>query len=214
MPGFVAYRACAWTSPFWQDPSPQEGRFNRPGEAPTTYLGLHPLTPWAELLRATDRRTLDEVRHLRPVTWAARVIVDDTDLVELTFDNCDAYGLVPEDLVGEKYGATQALASSLRANPANPKAILAPSAALPGTRSLILLGPRIIAPYDLEPNYDPDLDTSVAATAALGSSLAGLVASVYYKHTATVHPGLDAWNNGDEYEFTEPAVTGDEFAIA
>jgi hypothetical protein len=214
MAEYVAYRCCAYTSPFWEDPNPLAGRFNRAAEAPTTYLGLHPLTPWAELLRATDRRTLDEVRSLRPVSWAARVLAEPEDILELTFDNAGGYGLTPGDLVSDDHGACQAFAAGLRDHLATPKILIAPSAALPGTRSMVLLGQRVSAPYDLEVNYDPDIDTSVAATAALGSSLFSLVSAVHYKHTGVAHAGLSAWQAGDEYNFDEPAVTDIEYAVS
>jgi RES domain-containing protein len=214
MAEYVVFRCCAYTSPFWEDPNPLAGRFNRAGEAPTTYLGLHPLTPWAELLRATDRRTLDEVRGLRPVSWAARVLAEPDDIVELTFDNVGEYGLDPEDLVSDDHGACQAFAAGLREEPDRPKIIVAPSAALPGTRTMVLLGQRVNAPYDLDVNYDPDVDTSAAATAALGSSLFSLVGAVHYKHTGVTHPALAAWQAGDDYTFDEPGVTDIEYAVS
>lgn len=211
---YIAYRCCAYTSPFWEDPNPLAGRFNRAGEAPTTYLGLHPLTPWAELLRATGRRTLAEVRALRPVSWAARILSEPPDVIELMFENAGDYGLDPHDLVSDDHGACQAFASGLRADPEAPKMIIAPSAALPGTRTVVLLGRRVSAPYDLDVNYDPDIDTSVAATAALGSSLSALAGVVHYKHTGVTHPALAAWESGDEYTLDEPPVTDIEYSVS
>jgi RES domain-containing protein len=211
---YVAYRCCAYSSPFWEDPNPGAGRFNRTGEAPTTYLGLHPLTPWAELLRATDRRTIDEVRGLRPISWAARVLAEPDDVVELTFENAGDNGLDPEDLVSDEYGACQAFAAGLRDDGDRPKVITAPSAALPGTRTIVLLGRRVNAPYDLDVNHDPDVDTSVAVTAALGSSLLSLVGAVHYRHTGVTHAALAAWRSGDDYAFDEPPVTDLEYAVS
>lgn len=209
----IAYRCCAHTSPFWEDPSPLGGRFNRAGEAPTTYLGLHPLTPWAELLRATGRRSLDEVRGLRPVSWASRVLAEPAGIAELTFDNAGDHGLDPHDLVSDDHGPCQAFAGGLRGDPDAPRIIIAPSAALPGTRTMVLLGRRVSAPYDLDVNHDADVDTSVAVTAVLGSSLLSLVGAAHYRHTGVAHPGLAAWKAGDDYAFDEPAVTDAEYAV-
>jgi RES domain-containing protein len=214
MPEFVAYRCIGHPSPFWDEPNPRAGRFNRAGEAPTTYLGLHPLTPWAELLRATGRRTIDEVRALRPLSWAARVAAEPADVVELSFDSAGDHGLVPHDLVADDYSACQAFAGRLRVDPDAPKIIVAPSAALPGTRSLILLGRRVTAPYDLDVNHDPAVDTPAAVTAALGSSLLSLVAAVRYRHARGSHAALAAWEDGEPYAFDEPAVTARELAVA
>lgn len=214
MDELVAFRCCAYASPFWEGPNPQPGRFNRAGEAPTTYMGLHPLTPWAELLRSTGRRTVDEVRGLRPVSWAVRVLADPDDTIELTFETASDHGLRPEDLVSDDHTACQDFAAGLRSDPAAPKVIVAPSAALPGTRTMALLGRRVMAPYDLEVNHDPFVDTSAAATAALGSSLLSLVGAVHYQGTGAVHPGLVAWQAGDEYDFAEPSVADSEYTAA
>jgi RES domain-containing protein len=178
------------------------------------YLGLHPLTPWAELLRATDRRTLDEVRFFRPITWAARVLAESDDIIELTFDTAPNYGLSPDDLVSDDYRACQAFSAGLRADPDAQKIVVAPSAALPGTKTMVLLGRRVHAPYDLDPNYDPSVDTSVAPTATLGSSLFSVVNAIHYKRSGTTHAGLDAWYSGDDYDFQEPRVSSDEYGVA
>jgi len=78
---------------------------------------------------------------------------------------------------------------------------------------MVLLGRRVIAPYDLEVNYDPDVDTSAAATAAPASSLLSLVGAVHYKRSAVTHPALAAWQDGDTYAFDEPAVTDIELSV-
>jgi hypothetical protein len=213
MTEYVVYRCCAYSSPFWDDPNPLAGRFNRAGEAPTTYVGLHPLTPWAELLRASGRRSLEEVRGLRPVSWAARVLAEPDDVVELTFDNAGEHDLAPEDLVSDDREACQAFAAALRTDPAAPKIIVAPSVALPGTRAMALLGRRVSAPYDLTINHDPGVDTSVAATAALGSSLFSLVSAVHYRHSRATHAALAAWREGSRYTFDEPPVGELEYAV-
>jgi RES domain-containing protein len=213
MADYIAYRCCAHPSPFWQEPNPLAGRFNRADEAPTTYLGLHPLTPWAELLRATGRRSLAEIRGLRPVSWAARVIAGTADIVELTFSTAGDYGLDARDLVSDDTRRCQAFAGGLRADPAAPKTIIAPSAALPGTRTMVLLGRRVIAPYDLAVNHDPAIDTSASVTAALGSSLLSLVGAVHYRDTTSAHAGLAAWEGGAEYVVEEPAVADIEYLV-
>jgi hypothetical protein len=165
------------------------------------------------LLRATDPRTPGEVRGLRPVSWAARILGEPRDIIELTFDSASDHGLDPADLVSDELGPCQSLAAALRSDPDAPKIIIAPSAALPGTQTITLLGRRVSAPYDLEPNHDPDVDTSVAPTAALGSSLLSLVDLVHYRDAAEPHPALAAWNSGTRYAFDEPAVTDIEFLI-
>jgi hypothetical protein len=101
----VAYRCAAWETPLWFDPNPLEARYNRAGEAPTAYFGLHPLTPWAETLRGGERKTDGEILALRPPTWAVRVSLDPADVVELSFD--EPGPLSAEDLVDGELTACQ-----------------------------------------------------------------------------------------------------------
>jgi hypothetical protein len=206
---FVAYRCAAWETPFWFDPNPLEGRYNRAGEAPTTYLGLHPLTPWAESLRGGERKADADILELRPPTWAVRVDLDPADIVQLSFD--DPAPLSAEELVDDDLAACQAFAASLRSDPAAPKAIIAPSAALPGTRNLILLGPRVLAPYLVDP-IDPVIDAPGTLTAVHGRAALNLRDSVHYRRAGVPHPGLAAWQAGDDFALSEPELRPDEVA--
>lgn len=198
----IAYRCAAWETPFWFDPNPEEGRYNRAGEAPT-YLGLHPLTPWAEYLRAHRCHTEDELLSARPPTWAMRVSLEPDEVVELSFD--DPGPLSAEELVDDDYSACQAFAAALRNDPTGPQAIIAPSAALPGTDNLILLGPRVLSPYLLDP-IDPVIDTPGAPTAIRGRAPLGVGALVHHRGSAVRHPGLVAWEAGDGFELAEPEL--------
>jgi hypothetical protein len=193
----VAYRCAAWETPLWFDPNPLEGRYNRAGEAATAYFGLHPLTPWAEILRGSDRKTDAEMLELRPPTWAVRVGLAPADVVQISFDEPDP--LSAEDLVDDDLTACQDFAAALRADPAGPDAIIAPSAALPGTRNLILLGPRVLAPY-LVDAIDPVIDISGAVTAVRGRAPLNLRELVHYRGADARHPGLTSWLAGDKLE--------------
>jgi hypothetical protein len=207
----TAYRCAAWQTPLWADPNPDEGRYNRAGEAPTTYFGLHPLTPWAEMLRGLGVSDPAEVSGVRPPLWVARVPLAEDDVIELTFDSADGYGLAAHDLVGDDYGPCQAFASGLRGDPAAPKAIVVPSAALPGTRNLVLLGERVISPLLLEP-IDTVIDTPAAIAAIRGRVPLTLPTVVPVRNAGAPHPALAAWERQDNYDFTEPLLQADELA--
>jgi hypothetical protein len=205
----VAYRCAAWDTPFWTDPNPGEGRYNRAGEAPISCFGLHPLTPWAEQLRTLEITDAAAAQAVRPPLWVARVQLEETQVVELTFDESQARGLNPEDLVGDDYRACQALASALREDDTAPKAIVAPSAALPGTRNLILLGERVISPLLLEP-VDATIDTPASVAAVRGRTPLDLLPLVRHRYSATRHAALEAWERGQEYSFEEPGLRFEE----
>jgi hypothetical protein len=211
VPELIAYRCAAWHTPFWTDPNPDEGRYNRAGEAPTTYLGLHPLTPWAELLRKLEITDAAQVTEVRPPLWVARVPLADDELVELTFGSADRHGLAPHDLVADDYGPCQAFASDLRRDPAAPKALVAPSAALPGTRNLVLLAERVISSLLLEP-IDPVVDTPASIAAMHGRAPLNLTPLVQPRGAGALHAALAAWEQQEVYDFTEPMLQPDEIA--
>ena len=58
----VAFRLANYETPLWAVENFSAGRYNAAGSGFTQYLSLHPLTPWAELLRNEDRRTRDRAR--------------------------------------------------------------------------------------------------------------------------------------------------------
>ena len=111
------------------------GRFHRGDEAePTQYLCLHPLGPHAEAMRFFDTRTVDEARALDLRTWAVGVPDDGSRRDPDTPTR------------GSPTTRPRARTSPTRcARPATRGAIV-PSAALPGTRNVVLFGGRVTAP--------------------------------------------------------------------
>jgi RES domain-containing protein len=201
--GFVTFRLANYETPLWAIPNFSDGRFNRAGRGSTQYLSLHPMTPWAEVLRNEDRRTPDRALLPRYPLWAIRVILAD-DPLELTFGNAGDFGLEPKDLVSDAHGPCRALAEGFHSS--GPDALIAPSAALPGTRNLVILGERVAIRYEQVP-LDQAVDVPTALAAQDGRCPEGLWRLVHYRDARTPHPALEAWRAGDEFEFTEPEVT-------
>jgi len=199
VPELVAYRLASWDTPLWVNPNRIAYRYNRAGSGPTQYLSLHPLTTWAEHLRGEDRRTIDEVLELRARLWAIRVVVP--ELSDLTFDNAADFGLRPQDLVGDDHGPCQAFGDRCRGNPGMPKVWRAPSAALPGTRNLVLFGPRVASGYLTDP-IDPEVDVPAAIAAEDGRALHTLLSHVCY--VGMLNAEYQAWTQGMTFEFEEP----------
>jgi RES domain-containing protein len=180
----ICYRHCDYRTPLRSPFQAQRrpGRYHRGSEAePTQYLCLHPLGPHAEAMRRLDARTTARARMLDLRTWALDVQLD--DLVDLPF--ADAW-------VADDYGACQDLADTLRESGAS--GVLVPSAALPGTRNVVLFGGRAAAPY--HGSVVRALDVPSSITGEHGSALATLVELVRFR--GAPHPGGD-------YVFTEPA---------
>lgn len=198
----VAYRATAYYNPLWATPNTSWGRYNAPGDGPTQYLSFHPMAPWAEQLRNLDARTPQQAREVRVPLWAMRVSLD-TEPLALDFSNVESFGLQPGDLVADDRSACRGLANGLRAD--GLPAFTAPSAALPGTRNLVVLQPKAGIDFHLEPIDDVDVPCSMLAQD--GRCPEGLWHSVHYERTGVLHPALDAFLDGDDFDFAQPEVT-------
>jgi RES domain-containing protein len=199
----TTFRLAAYETPLWALENFSPGRYNDVGDGATQYLSVHPMTPWAELLRNQHRHTAEAALQLRLPIWAITVGLAEAP-VEIGFADAATYGISADDLVADDHTACRTLARRLRSDPDGPRAILVPSAALPGTRNLVLLDPFVAIPYLAEPVAPEDLPTSMAAQE--GRCPDGLWDLVHHLGSPSVHPGLDAWHRGNEYEFAEPPV--------
>jgi hypothetical protein len=202
VPEFVAYRLASWDTPLWVNSNRTAHRYNRAGSGPTQYLSLHPLTPWAEYLRAEERRTIEEVLDLRVRLWVLRLVIPEPS--DLTFDNAADLGLRPRDLIADDHGPCQAFGDRCRGNPGTPKVWRVPSAALPGTRNLVVFGPRVASAYLTDP-IDPEVDVPVAIAAEDGRALLTLLSKVCY--VGMPHAEYQAWLRGAPFEFEEPPTS-------
>lgn len=198
----VAFRLANYETPLWALENFSAGRYNAADSGFTQYLSLHPLTPWAELLRSEDRRTRDRAILMRYPLWAIRAQVED-DPFQLTFDNAGDFGLGPGDLVDDDHGPCRALAEAFRSG--GRTAFTAPSAALPGTTNLIVLEPRVLTSWNQVPLDDIDWPGSM--TSQDGRCPEGLWDQVHFRSSGTKHSGLDAWERGDTFEYEEPDVS-------
>jgi RES domain-containing protein len=199
----VTFRLAAYETPLWATPNFSAGRYNDAVDGCTQYLSLHPMTPWAELLRNQDRRTRDRALLLRVPLWAVKVDLSEHPF-EITFENAAAAGLEPDDLVADDQSQCRALARHLRDERDTPKALIVPSAALPGTTNLVLLEPYVAASYEPVPIAAEDLPVAMAAQD--GRCPEGLWDLVHYRDTPTPHAALAAWKGGDGFQFEEPPI--------
>lgn len=199
MPVLTTFRLANYETPLWSVPNFSAGRYNHADAGFTQYLSLHPLAPWAELLRNEDRRTRERALLMRYPLWAIRVELAEEPFA-LTFDSAADVGLDPVDLVADDQRACRALAAAFRAN--GPHAFLAPSAALPGTTSLVVLEPRVLTSWVAEPIDEQDWPGSLAAQD--GRCPDGLWDVVHYREAATVHQAYDAWTRGATFTVSEP----------
>lgn len=198
----VTFRLANYETPLWAVENFAAGRYNAAGSGFTQYLSLHPLTPWAELLRNEDRRTRDRAVLMRYPLWAIRAQLAD-EPPHLTFDTAAQFGLDPGDLVADDFARCQALADTLRSS--GTRAFTAPSAALPGTTNLVVLEPHVLVSYDQVP-FD-EIDWPGSMTAQDGRCPDGLWELVHYRTAGTRHRGLEEWERGETLVFREPEVS-------
>ena len=139
----IVYRSAEWDTPWWVGPNRGAGRFNRAGSDPTQYLSEHPLAVFAERLRSLGRAVVADLQTIRWRCWAMEVRIGDLTVID--FDAAPAYGIRPEELVGDDWVPCQELADRRRA--AGDRGLIIPSAALPGTRNVVLFDLRRREPF-------------------------------------------------------------------
>jgi RES domain-containing protein len=175
----VAFRYTNYDTPFWVRENTLEGRWHATGDGPTQYLSLSPDGAWAELARAQDLHTEDDLELVHMPIWAGLItqqrVVDYSD-----FSVVEAGGFPADALIDDDYTRCQLEASRLRAE--GYAGVLAPSAALPGTLNLTLFGPRLPSTWGAPPDLRSSIPTCVVA---VGSPPRGLAPRV--RHVGEAH---------------------------
>lgn len=170
----TAYRATTYDVPLWVSPNRRDGRWNQAGRDCTQYMSLDAEAPYAELLRCEDLRSEDEAQTFVTTLWQLRVregaIADYS-----TFEKAEAAGFPPDALVDDDHERCRAESAFLRSH--NVRGVLSPSAALPGSTSLTLFGPRVEVGWSTEPTLASMLPVQKLAT---GSPPRGLVRRVRF----------------------------------
>jgi hypothetical protein len=195
----TVFRHASYDSPWWAFPSPRAGRFHRARTDTVQYLSLHPLGPAAEMLRHNLGPTGnpdDVVLNL----WTAVVDVDDP--IPVDFDGCATYGLTADELVGDNYTPTQALADAVRNTGAG--AMIVPSAALPGTHNLILFGVRVLNPFLGDPLTPEEVPTGHLTDGARPPA----EAASHVRWFGAAHRAAEQWKATGKYDpFDDPIAT-------
>jgi RES domain-containing protein len=177
----IAWRYSNYDTPFWARNNTRDGRWNAAGEASVQYLAMEPNGAWAELIRAEELRSEEDVATVRIPIWVAavnEVLVDYS-----TFERAEAAGFAPDALVDDDWGRCQAEGRRLRE--LGYGGVIAPSAALPGATNVVIFGPRILWAWRRPLVLSATIPAQVAA---VGSPPPGLVARV--RHFGDEHTGL------------------------
>jgi hypothetical protein len=132
--------------------------------------------------------------------WTAVVDVD--DVITVDFDDCARYGLTPDELVGDDYTHTQALADVVRRSGST--AMIVPSAALPGTHNLIVFGIRILNPFLSAPLTPEEVPTGHLTDAARPPA----EVAPHVRWFGAAHKAAEQWKTAGRYDlFDDPTAT-------
>lgn len=180
----VVYRATTYDVPLWVSPNRRAGRWNRAGADSTQYFCLDPEAPFAEMLRDEDLRTEHDAATFRTVLWQLRV--DEGAVVDYgTFDGAEAAGFDPAALVDDDHERCQIEAQRLKS--LGVRGLLSPSAALPGSVTLTIFGPRAPIAWTTDVMLASGIPVQRLAE---GAAPSGLVERVRFY--GDIHAGLHA----------------------
>lgn len=197
----TGFRISSRETPLYDRRPTRPGRFHAAGSPPTQYICLHPLGPWAEYLRTNNLRPPEDIVDLRLNVWALKLDLDNA--LELGFEEAERetedLKITPEDLVSDDHTACQQFADGLRSDSAAPKTIIVPNAALPGTRNVVIFGPRVQIPYEWEPVDYGDIPACAITKASQPPE--GLLQRVRFSEQP--HAELEAWRDGRRFDFAD-----------
>lgn len=177
----TAYRATTYDVPLWVRPNRRAGRWNIAGSGCTQYLCLDVDAPYAELIRNEQLRSEQDAAMLRVFLWEVRL--HEAAIADYSsFELAESAGFPAEALIHDDRERCQHEADWLIECGA--RGVLAPSAALPGTTSLTLFGPRVEVPWGTETKLSSEIQ--VRRVGGQGPPPTGLVDRV--RHYGDPYP--------------------------
>jgi hypothetical protein len=144
----VAFRYSNYDTPFWVRPNSEPGRWHWVGDGATQYLSTTVDGAWAELIRAEELRSEQEIELVRMPMWVAEVHVQRIADYS-TFEKAEAAGFPPDALIDDDHSRCREEGRRLREG--GFQGVVAPSAALSDSNNLTLFGPRIASTWELRP---------------------------------------------------------------
>ena len=167
----------------WVHANRRNGRWNIARHDIVQYLCLDAEAPFAEMLRGEDLKTEAAASTFSTTLWQLRI--DEGAIVDYSsLEKAEAAGLPAEALLEDDHERCQAEARWLRSQ--NAGGVLSPSAALDGSTSLTLFGPRVHVDWDADAPLASMLPAQKIIT---GSAPRGLVARTRFY--GQPHPMLE-----------------------
>lgn len=171
----VAFRYSNYDTPFWVRPNSEPGRWHWVGDGATQYLSTTVEGAWAELVRAEELHSEQEIELVRMPMWVAEVHVQRIADYS-TFEKAEAAGFPPDALIDDDHARCREEGRRLREG--GFQGVVAPSAALSGSSNLTLFGPRIASTWNLKPLLASSIP---AMKIAVGAPPEGIVERVRHR---------------------------------
>lgn len=167
----IAYRATSYDTPLWVFPNRRPGRWSRPDDGTIAqYCTLDAAAPLAEVVRHEQLEELAEARQLRMGVWQLRVA--EGAIADLSSpERAERQGVAWPDLVDDDWSACQELGREIAGG--GGRGVLAPCAALPGSLSLTLFGPRSEIRWDAEPRLAMQVPARAIVDGSPGAGVVG-----------------------------------------
>jgi RES domain-containing protein len=204
MPELFCYRASSYRTPVRsrRHGPDSAGRYHHPGSQATQYFSLHPLGPWAEVTRNQRCASVDDAMEIRVAIWVIRLVVADPPAT-IDFDAADSgrtlLPISPADLTHDDPTICRALAQAHRDDRSAPKILRVPSAALPGTENIVILGARRMIEYAIEPMRPIHVPAAVGAVDARPPR----DLFRFVRRVGAPDPAFEAWRQGTAHEVPE-----------
>ena len=184
----TVYRYSDYDTPFWVRPNSEPGRWHAAGDAATQYFSQSLEGAWAELIRAEELTTEDDVAMVDMPMWAADV--DQGMVADYgSFEKAEVANFPPDALVDEDWRRCQLEGRRLRDR--GYAGVLAPSAALPEAVNLTLFGARYAVTWAVPRGLASAISARVVTR---GAPPAGLLSRVRAK--GAQHEGYVRWREG------------------
>jgi RES domain-containing protein len=178
--GQTVFRYANYDTPFWARNNRSAGRWHLVGDGATQYLSLTPDGAWADLARAENLRTDDDLALVRMRIWA--ISLAQANLADYsTFEMAEKAGFPPEALVDDDLTLCQAEGRRLRDG--GYAGVVSPSAALPGAINITLFGRRISATWGTATKLASAIPCCIVAVGGPPPGLADRVRYVGDTHT-------------------------------
>jgi RES domain-containing protein len=145
----TVYRATSYDTPLWVFPNRRPGRWSHPDDATIAqYCTVDAAAPMAEFVRYEDLRDPTEAAEARLRVWQLRIA--EGAILDLSSPTqADDHGIAWDALVSDDWRVCQELGRGIMAN--GGRGVLSPCAALPGSLSLTVFGPRSAIEWTAEP---------------------------------------------------------------